>query len=156
MSKKMSKKEPKKVAGDIVDMILRDHKELKALIKIMKDEDSTLTQKKSAFAKFAPALVAHAKPEEKTWYVKMKAGDMEVEGLEGDVEHSLADLLCSQLKRTNNANMFKAKVKVLAELVKHHIEEEEEEMLPSFKRNSKKEERVKLGEQYEKLRSQFL
>ena len=158
--KRTSKKENSKVhieAGDIVDLILRDHKPIKALIKIMKSEDASLAQKKAAFAKFGPILKAHAKPEEKTWYKNMKFVDhMKVEGLEGDIEHGLADQLCKELKRTGDKDMFKAKVKVLAEMVEHHIEEEEEDMLPSFKRKSSKQERAELGETYEKLRQEYI
>lgn len=142
---------------DIIDLIKRDHKPLKKLIKIMKSEDATVTQKKAAFKQFAPTLVAHAKPEERTWYVNMKNDDdMIVEGLEGDVEHGLADQLCNELKRTKDNDMFEAKVKVLAEMVEHHIEEEEEDMLPKFKRNSTKEERSILAEKYEKFREEYL
>jgi hemerythrin superfamily protein len=154
---KKSKKSQKIEAGaDIIELILRDHKPLKALIKTMKSERATYRQKKAAFNEFAPTLIAHAKPEERTWYKNMKSqDDMKVEGLEGDVEHGLADQLCRELKRTKDNDMFEAKVKVLAELVEHHIEEEEEDMLPSFKRKSTKEERAKLGLIYEKFRAEY-
>jgi hemerythrin superfamily protein len=142
---------------DLIELILRDHKSIKALIKIMKSEDATLAKKKSAFEKFAPTLVAHAKPEEKTWYKKMKLkDDMKLEGLEGDIEHGLADQLCKELKRTKDKDMFKAKLKVLAELVEHHIKEEEEEMLPAYRSHSTQDERAQLGEYYEKMRLEYI
>ena len=142
---------------DIIELIKRDHKPLKKLIKTMKSDDATITQKKAAFKKFAPTLIAHAKPEERTWYVNMKnEDDMTVEGLEGDIEHGLADQLCQELKRTKDNDMFEAKVKVLAEMVEHHIEEEEEDMLPAFRRKSTKEERSKLAVKYEKLRAEYV
>ncbi|WP_413560369.1 hemerythrin domain-containing protein [Bdellovibrio sp. HCB209] len=133
---------------DIVELILQDHVILKQLIEIMKSEDASFREKQAAFKRFAPALVAHAKPEEQTWYMKMKSEDMKVEGLEGDIEHSLADQLCEELKRTSDRDEFMAKVKVLAELVEHHVEEEEEDMLPEFKRGTTLEERIDLGMQY--------
>jgi hypothetical protein len=140
---------------DIIELILQDHKPLKALIEVMKDEDAEFPEKKAAFEEFAPLLVAHAKPEEQTWYVNMKSeDDMEVEGLEGDVEHGLADQLCEELKRTSDENLFMAKVKVLAELVEHHIEEEEEDMLPDFKKKSTIEERIELGMKYLEIQSE--
>jgi hypothetical protein len=48
-----------------------------------------------------------------------------------------------------------AKVKVLAELVEHHIEEEEEKNLPKFKRASSAQERDDLGRKYLERRSAF-
>lgn len=141
---------------DIVQLILQHHKPLKALIKIMKDEEAEYSEKKEAFAEFAPTLLAHAKPEEKSLYVNLKQeDDMKIEGLEGDVEHALADQLCEELKSTRNEDMFMAKVKVLAEMVEHHIKEEENHMLPDFKKNSTIEEREKLGAKYLKLRAQY-
>ena len=41
--------------------------------------------------------------------------------------------------------MRDARIKVLAELVEHHIKEEEEDILPDFKKNSEKAERLELG-----------
>ena len=137
------------MSTDIIELILHDHKPLKELIETLKDDEVEFDEKKSAFEEFAPLLKAHADPEEKTWYVSMKEDDeMIVEGLEGDVEHGLADQLCEELKREEDEDMFMAKVKVLAELVEHHIEEEEDEMLPDYKKNSTKEERMELGARY--------
>ena len=142
---------------DIIDAIKEDHKPLKELLKIMKGEKETFAQKKAAFEKFGPTLVAHAKPEEKTWYTDMKStSDLKIEGLEGDIEHQIADQLCDELKRTTSRDVFMAKVKVLAELVEHHIKEEENEMLPDFKKNSTSDERYELGAKYLKLRAAYL
>lgn len=142
-------KSAKEAELDIIDLIMNDHKPLKELIETLKDEEAEYEEKKAAFDQFGPLLKAHAYPEEQTWYVAMKEDDdMIVEGLEGDVEHGLADQLCEELKREEDEDMFMAKVKVLAELVEHHIEEEEEDMLPDYRENSTAEERMELAAQY--------
>jgi hemerythrin superfamily protein len=141
---------------DIIQIILTDHKPLWKFIKVLKSEKADLKQKKAAFQKFVPILFAHAKPEEQTWYISMKKEhDMSVEGLEGDVEHGLAEQLCNELKETSNHDMFMAKVKVLAELVEHHLEEEEKELLPEFRKASSIEERRMLGTKYITLQKAF-
>jgi hypothetical protein len=141
---------------DIINLILHDHMPLKDLIKIMKSEDAELPEKQAAFEEFAPLLAAHAKPEEQTWYVQMKKeDDMRIEGMEGDVEHGLADQMCEEVKRTTDKDLWQAKVKVLAELVEHHIKEEESDMLPDYRKNSTIEERVELGLAYLDFKSQF-
>ena len=152
----MAQKKTKSTSHDIIQLILADHKPLKQLIKVMKSESATLAKKKAAFEKFAPTLIAHAKPEEQTWYVSMKKDhDMSVEGTEGDVEHGLADQLCNELKQTTDHDMFMAKVKVLAELVEHHIQEEEEDLLPDYKKESELAERRELGAKYLALQQQY-
>ncbi|UYL10261.1 immunity 49 family protein [Bdellovibrio sp. SKB1291214] len=142
---------------DIIEMILEDHKPLKKLIKIMKDSDREISERAEAFAEFAPLLISHAKPEEDSLYAFMKKDeDLREEGLEGDVEHQLADQLCEEIKRTTDPEEMGARIKVLAELVEHHIEEEEEDLLPDFKDNSEIEERVALGKQFIELKTAML
>lgn len=143
---------------DIVEIILADHKPLKKLIETLKDTDQDISTRRAAFKEFAPSLISHAKPEERTLYVQMKKDgdqDLTVEALEGDVEHGLADQLVKELKAEHDGDLWTAKAKVLAELVEHHIKEEEDELLPDFRANSTLEERVKLGQEYNHLKATF-
>ena len=134
---------------DLVNIILADHKPLKQLIKVMKDDETGVEDKWDAFFTFATELTLHAKPEEWTMYRAMKSQkSLREEGFEGDVEHGLADQMCEEIKRTTDTDIFLAKVKVLAELVEHHIEEEESEMLINFGKAFDLEKRMKLGEEY--------
>lgn len=144
--------------ADILNMILEDHKPLKQLIKILKDDEKDLNQRKAAFEEFAILLVTHAKPEEQTLYVAMKKNeDLRAEALEGDVEHGLADQLVEEIKRTeNDDDLWSARVKVLAELVEHHIEEEEEELIPDYRKQSSPAERMQLGQVFLKLKTELL
>ncbi len=145
--------------GDILELILEDHKPLKQLIKILKDpEKYSLEERRDAFEDFAPLLTIHAKPEEESLYIFMKDKDedeLKVQGYEGDVEHAIADQLVNEIKETGNEDLWSARVKVLAEMVEHHIEEEEDEMFPEIRKNSELEERAKLGTLYMQLKTQF-
>ena len=141
---------------DIIDAIIEDHKALKDLIPLLKG-DGTYAEKKGVFAFFAAALEAHAKPEEQTWYVEMKNdAELKGEGLEGDIEHALADQLVEELKYTSNEDVFMAKVKVLAEMLEHHIQEEENDMLPDYRQRTSAEARRAVGAKYLKLRAAYL
>ncbi len=141
---------------DIVTLILEDHKPLKKLIEVLKDSEQSLSKRRKAFDQFAPLLISHAKPEEESLYVYMKQDkELREGGLEGDVEHGLADQLIEEAKGTKDEDLWSARVKVLAELVEHHIEEEEEELLPDFRKNSEPDERVALGQTYLQLKADF-
>jgi predicted DNA-binding protein len=157
MKTKATKKNAKaNSSNDVINLILEDHKPLKKLIKILKG-DSKLSVKKPAFEKFAPLLNSHAKPEEQTVYVAMKKRkDLRSEALEGDTEHMIADQLVDEIKCTKDKDMWMAKVKVLSELVEHHIEEEEDDLLPDYKKATDLEERIQIGEQYSSLRAEML
>lgn len=142
---------------DIIDAIKEDHKPLKEFITIFKDEKKTFAEKKRAFERFAPILEAHAKPEEQALYADMRTiSEMKVDSHEGDIEHEVVDTLVAQLKRTTSRDIFLAKVKVVAELLDHHIREEENDMLPDYKSNTTSEERYKAGAKYLKARSTYL
>ena len=140
---------PQENTQDIIDLILDDHKDLKRLIKTLKDSEADLGERYAAFEEFAPLLTIHAKPEEQSLYIEMKKDDeLRSEGMEGDVEHALADQLLNEIKNTEDEDLWSAKVKVLAELVEHHIEEEEDTLLPDYKKHSDKAQRIELGEKF--------
>lgn len=147
---------PNQSDDDIIKLILEDHKPLKEMIETLKDEDVEIEEKMACFEEFAPTLNAHAKPEEEALYKTMKRyEELRMEGFEGEVEHTLADQLIEEIKRTEDEDEWCAKVKVLAEIVEHHIEEEEENLLPDYKKASEREERQELGRQYSSLKEDF-
>ncbi|MGE3262343.1 MAG: hemerythrin domain-containing protein [Bacteriovoracia bacterium] len=143
--------------NDILEIILKDHKPLKKLIKTMKNSEATLPELRKAFSEFAPLLLNHAKPEEKALYVPMKERDSDIrtEGFEGDTEHHIADGLIEEIKATTDKDEWRARVKVLAELVEHHIEEEEEDMFKDVRKEFDLEERVEMGQEYSRLYQDF-
>ncbi len=164
-SKAMTKSAAAKKAGkspakgskerDIIALILEHHKPLKDLLEKLKSEELEQGEKRRVFQEFAPLLLTHAEPEEKTLYVRMKDNEeLRTEGFEGDVEHKLAVQMIDDVVNTEDPDEWMAKVKVLAELVEHHIEEEEGEMFADVKKELSLEERVELGVEYLRLYEQ--
>lgn len=143
--------------ADIVSIILEDHKPLIELIKVMKDSERSADERFAAYQEFAPILIAHAKPEEEVLYAAMKKDKgLREEAFEGDVEHQLADQMVEEIKRTTDQDLRSARIKVLAELVEHHIEEEEKELLPDYKKSSDLQTRVQLGNKFLEVKMQYL
>lgn len=153
-------KEPTKLTakqnaqGDIINLIIEDHKQLKQLVKILKNSEKDIDARMEAFAEFAPALTNHSKSEEHSLYAAMKQVEsLRSETLEGSVEHGLADQMMEEIKRTSDQDLWTAKAKVLAELVEHHIKEEEDDLLPDYRKNSDIEERLEIGQKFLKLKT---
>ena len=147
---------PAVAAVDIVELILKDHEPIKAAFEALKDTKVSRANKTQAYEKFVFALSGHARSEEQTLYVGMKeAKATRIEGLEGDSEHAIADQLVQEIHSCADDDEWTAKVKVLAELVEHHIQEEEEEMLPDFKTRVPVAERKELGQEYARLKAEF-
>jgi hemerythrin-like domain-containing protein len=145
---------------NIVDLILIDHVYLKECIKILKDEDADPREKIKFANGFMDALGKHSEAEKKILYATLeKVNDLHFDILEGEVEHGITDakvkLLKPKFAKAKVGDMKEelgAEIKVLAELVEHHIKEEESEMLPKVKRDIDSSILEKLGAQFMKLR----
>jgi hemerythrin superfamily protein len=143
--------------SDIVQLILRDHEPIKNLIETLKDDDLKKADKEESFEEFAFYLKGHAMAEEQTLYVAMKNIDaLQMPGLEGDTEHAIADQLLQEVNAAADEKEWLAKVKVLAELVEHHIEEEESEMLDQVSEKMPQAMRLNVGAEYTKLFNEYM
>lgn len=99
-------------------------------------------------------LVKHAEIEEQVFYPAVRE---EVDGADDDVEedleeHHVAELLLAELDHLSpDADRYDAKVTVLIENVRHHMEEEEEELFPKVREQLSEERRRELGAAMEKM-----
>ncbi len=156
-TKRKSKTRKTTNPSDITVLMLEHHKPLKQLIKLMKNSELGISKLRAAFASFVPLLSEHATPEEIALYTYMEKEDSEMRksGFEGHAEHEIADQLVYHIESITDAADWKAQVKVLAEIVEHHIKEEENEMIPELIRKLDQDERVKIGEEYLQQRKQY-
>ena len=120
---------------DALELIRSDHDEVKDLFKQFEHTDDR-RQKAMIARKALLNLEVHAAIEEEIFYPAVRAeGDTDEMMNEADEEHHVAHLLVDELMAMNPSDeRFDAKFTVLAENVKHHIEEEESEMLPDAKK----------------------
>ena len=147
-------------SNDIISLIMIDHEPLKKLIMTLKDSKVEITKKRPAYREFKRALTVHARAEEESLYVHMKeedeGEDLRVESFEGDAEHAIADNLIKEIDYIGtNDDKWMAKVKVLAELVEHHIKEEEKEFFKRIRKEFTTDERAEIGKEYINLFSRF-
>ena len=117
-------------ASGVIEMLKEDHQKVKGLFE---DFESAEGRERSEIAATAiMELEIHADLEEKLIYPAIRE-EIEEDDLMNEAveEHHLVHVLIKELKRLKpNDETFQAKFKVLGELVKHHIEEEEGEILP--------------------------
>src|SRR5688572_24449985 len=119
-----------KTDSAVVEMLKEDHEKVKGLFEDFKEAKG---KEKAGIAKTAlQELEVHADLEERLIYPAIReeidADDQMNEAVE---EHHLVHVLIRELKKLKPSDeRFEAKFNVLGELVKHHIEEEEGEILP--------------------------
>lgn len=153
LARKQAKKlsSPKEGAGetDILDTLKKEHREVASLLKEMVESESG-AQRKKLLGQIKTALVPHLRAEEKVVYHKLTAlKDKQVkqDGIEGEVEHRLADRLLAQLSKIDNAASpeFSANAKVLKEMIEHHVKEEESDVWDDVKENFGEEDRYAMN-----------
>jgi hemerythrin superfamily protein len=144
-------------SSDVITLILKEHKPIKELILVLKDPEATFEEKEPAFIDFEQLLTSHAKAEEESLYVHMKeVDDLRVEALEGDTEHALADQMIKEVNDSmGDKDTWMAKVKVLAEMVDHHVKEEEKEVFKELRKEFDLDKRVEIGEMYSRLLGEY-
>ena len=136
---------------DILDLLKADHQAALELARVMAKSDDGDTAKR-AQKKLRAALTAHSRAEEAVVYSALKrlGNDKALEmAHEGDVEHGLCDQLLAELARGKpESPSWKAKAKVVLELLDHHIEEEHSEMFTLIGTHFSPEQRKGMGQRF--------
>ena len=119
-----------------IQLLKSDHDNVKALFDEFEKTDDKAVQKRIV-EQAVLELSIHAEIEEAVFYpaVREKIKDAEEIMTEADEEHHVAKVLIAELEEMNGSEShFAGKFKVLAENVRHHIEEEERDMLPAVEK----------------------
>jgi hypothetical protein len=132
--------EPNELHGlrSILSVISKDHDDLRKMIEVLKSESHNLAKKKSTYKDFSELLKSHAKCEEKAVYeIALKMKELKMATFEAYEEHEVASDLMKKLAKTSNKDQWMGRVKVLAEMVEHHIIEEETDYLKDLQEKLK-------------------
>jgi hemerythrin superfamily protein len=123
---------------DAVALLKADHEEVHAMFEQYEGlGDRANAGKAKLVAKICQALKAHTQIEEEIFYPAVRAASKDTEDMvdEAVVEHASAKDLIAQLEAMDpEDDLYDAKVKVLGELIDHHVEEEEDEMFPKARK----------------------
>ncbi|WP_457419350.1 hemerythrin domain-containing protein [Roseateles sp. P5_E7] len=128
-------------APDAIDLLITDHREVKALFKAydkLVKAEAEAGEKQVVAAQICVMLTAHATAEEELFYPRAREVLGEDEDLvdEADVEHASAKELIAQIESGSPDDpLYDAKVKVLGEYIDHHVKEEEGEMFPKIRKS---------------------
>ena len=121
---------------DAITLLKDDHRTVERLFKRFESlGDNAHKSKQQVVAKIIEELSMHSSVEEQILYPAAReslADDSAV--LEDLEEHHIVKWTLSELmKMSPTDERYDAKVKVLTELVRHHIQEEEEELFPTLR-----------------------
>jgi hemerythrin superfamily protein len=138
---------------DALVLLKADHKAVEKLFKKYEGlGDSAYKTKRKVVDEIVAELSIHAAVEEQVFYpaVRTKLPDIEDDVLEGLEEHHVVKWTLDELKDLPaDHERFHAKVTVLIESVRHHVEEEETEMFPAVRQGLGRKELAAIGAQLE-------
>jgi len=142
-----------------IDLLKADHEKVKGILsQLSESTDRALKKRVELLDKLEMEITIHTQLEEQILYPAFKeAGGKEEDEMyyEAKEEHRTVDsLVLPDLKSTDPSTPeFAGRVKVVKELLEHHIEEEETEMFPKAKKLLGKAKLDELGEQMEVMKT---
>ena len=137
------------VSGDVVELILEDHRRFEHLLRQLRDSSADRDAVRKAFAALH---VAHAEAEERFVYpaLRRKRAIDEHEAEHGEEEHAEGNeklLAVLELKGTDT-QAFDDAVEELATAINHHLTEEELSILNPAREEVSERVRGELGEKF--------
>jgi hemerythrin superfamily protein len=141
-------------SGDVIDLILDDHRRFEALLRELRDSTSDRDAVRKAFAALH---VAHAEAEEHEVYPTLRKKDAisEHEAEHGEEEHAEGHEALLQVLEAEDLDGegFDDLVEELATAVNHHLTEEELTILNPAREEVAAEVRKRLGAAFAKARN---
>ena len=144
-----------------IDLLEADHERVKGILtQLSESTDRAIKKRTELLAKLEMEVTIHTRLEEEILYPAYKeaGGKDEAEMYyEAKEEHRTVDsLVLPDLKVTDPSTPeFAGRVKVVKELLEHHIEEEETEMFPQARKLLGKAQLEELGAQMETMKAQY-
>ncbi len=139
---------------DAIVLLKNDHKTVEKLFKQYEKgkEQASPAQKRALVDEILRELTTHAYIEESVFYPASReaAPDSKDHVLESVEEHHVVAWLLAELRKLDASDeTFDAKVTVLIENVRHHVEEEEQEFFPEVRKAMGRKRLAELGERLE-------
>jgi hemerythrin superfamily protein len=135
---------------DAITLLRNDHKTVETLFKrFEKTGDQAYTQKRAIVERIIEELSIHTAIEEQVFYPATRAAvpSTNVIALESLEEHHIVKWILSELEGLDpKSERFNAKVTVLIENVRHHVEEEQTDYFPKVRDAMTRAELTNLGQ----------
>lgn len=142
---------------DAITLLTQDHEHVAQMFEQYEALGNRAhVSKKKLATQICTELTKHATAEEEIFYPAVKAAGKKEDELvdEAVVEHASAkDLIAQIMEMEPTDELFDARVKVLGDIIEHHVKEEETEMFPKARKAGLDLET--LGQQIEERKQQI-
>lgn len=133
----------------VVKLLLADHKLLRTLMKEVKSHKASAKDSIKAFNTLKKAVLSHVKAEEKTFLALIKDNPkFKDHVLEGYEEHRIHEYILAGISKVKETDRKVQQMKSFCEVLEHHLDEEEEELFPRFKKYAATSTSKKVGRNF--------
>jgi hemerythrin-like domain-containing protein len=140
-------------AHTVVKLLLADHKLLRTLMKKVKSHKASPQDTIVAFKVLKKAVISHVKAEEKTFLALIKDHPkFKDHALESYEEHRIHEYIYAGIEKVKEKDRKVQQMKSFCEALEHHLDEEEEDIFPRFKKYFATSTSKKVGRNYSKVR----
>jgi hemerythrin superfamily protein len=125
------KRDTRAASPSAIEVLAEDHREVEEWFDEYDDELKENDDRKAELVqKICLALTVHAQIEEEIFYPQAREATKDNDLIDdAAVEHAIVKNLIGEIEEMEvGENLYDAKIRVLAEMVKQHIKEEEEEL----------------------------
>ncbi len=137
----------------IVKLLLEDHKLLRKLMDQVKSQKASPAQVKKMFFELKKVVQSHVKAEERTFLALIKDHPaFEDHALESYEEHRVHEMIFAGIAKTSKPERKLEQMKIYCEILEHHLDEEEEDLFPKFKKIFASSTQKKAGKNYLEVR----
>lgn len=138
----------------LVSHLMSDHRAIRDLLKRL--EKATSVSRDAVLVELGRILVIHATAEEKLIYPLLERTSLRSDARHAYEEHHLINVQFDEIIKLDADNpIVKDKAHVLAEIVIHHLDEEEEDVFPQLEKALTDQEMSALAETYPAYREQL-
>jgi hemerythrin-like domain-containing protein len=157
----MLEKRSRRSTPDAISLLKDDHKNVKDLLSKLESGRGNAASREQLVAKIENELRIHTQIEEDLFYPAFRDAartkndkKLYFEAIE---EHNVVDMVLPDVRQADaqEQEIFSAKVKVLKDIVEHHIEEEEGQMFPKARKTLGQTRLRELGVQMQNLKQQL-
>lgn len=142
---------------DILDILREDHKKVQDLLeKILDTGDHAVKSRQQEYARVKKELLQHMHGEETVFYpFLLDKGEDRESTFEAIEEHESVRMAMPGIEQTDVTDeRWKPKMKVMAEMVRHHIQEEEEEIFEQAEELMDEEISSRLAKEFQKAKKE--
>jgi hemerythrin superfamily protein len=124
------KRDTRAASPNAIEVLAEDHREVEEWFDEYDELKENDDRKAELVQKICLALTVHAQIEEEIFYPQAREATKDNDLIdEAAVEHAIVKNLIGEIEEMEvGENLYDAKIRVLAEMVKQHIKEEEEEL----------------------------